>query len=302
MIDFLQDHPKGCGIGAVIIILLVILFAIITGSYKRVDSGYAGIVVDYAAGTTSGHPVVHTLSSGQYASIAPFSGQQFIEYPIAMQQLVLASRNDEGEFPGDSTIACQMAGGGVLNMGLTVNWQVNPDHPEILYLKKPGIPLTSSLNGDINTTLVYGAVQSDLLDLCTHYSWQEILGDGTGPTQVDIMKTQLLANLKADLAQDGIVVNQIFFKERRPDATIQAVLNARNDAQKSAYLQQEAQYQANAAIAKAQGDAQAIAIINKQLASSHDYLTYLAIKEWDGKLPQYLSTNGGNPILSVAGK
>lgn len=161
------------------------------------------------------------------------------------------------------------------------------------------MPLTSSLNQDINTTIVYGAVRSDLLDLCTQYTWQDLMGDGNGPSKADVLKNALLKNLQSDLAQDGIVVNQVFLNERRPDATIQAVLNARNEAQKSAYLKQQAQYEADAAIAKANGDAQAIEIINRQLAKSPQYIQYLIAQKWDGKLPQYLSTNGqSNPVLA----
>lgn len=303
MFELFEEHPKGCIsaiIGAIAVVLIIIT---ISSSYKRIDPGNAGILVNYAAASSAGKPVVTPLSTGQYVFIAPFSGSQLVEYPIAQQQLVLSSRENEGELQGDSTIACQMSGGGVLKVGLTVNWAVNAEHPEILYLKKPGVPLTSSLNQDINTTLVYGFVRSDLLDLCTQYTWQDILGDGTRPTQVDAMRAKLLTNLRSDLAQDGIAVSQVSFNERNPDSTIQAVLNARNDAQKSAYLKQQAQYQADAEIAKANGDAQSIAIINAQLAKSPNYINYLIAQKWDGKLPSYLATNGqSNPVVAPFNK
>lgn len=299
MEEFFDEHSKGCVATVIAGIVIVIVVVTIVTSYKRIDPGNAGILVDYGAATSSGKPVVRPLATGQYVFIPPFSGQTIIEYPVAQQQLVLASRDDEGELKGDSTVACQMSGGGVLNIGLTVNWAVNAQHPEILYLKKPNVPLTSSLNQDINTTIVYGAVRSDLLDLCTQYTWQDLMGDGNGPSKADVLKNALLKNLQSDLAQDGIVVNQVFLNERRPDATIQAVLNARNEAQKSAYLKQQAQYEADAAIAKANGDAQAIEIINRQLAKSPQYIQYLIAQKWDGKLPQYLSTNGqSNPVLA----
>lgn len=186
-------------------------------------------------------------------------------------------------------------------MGLTVNWAVDANHPETLYFKKPGVPLTSELNQDINTTMVYGAVRSDLLDLCTHYTWQDVLGDGTKPNQVDDLKKQLLQRLQDDLLVNGIVVRQVFIGDRVPDKTIQAVLNARNEAQQSAYLKQKAQYEADAAIAKAKGDAQSIAIINDQLSHSKDYLKYLAIQRWDGHLPQYMGGQG-DPFVAIGGK
>jgi len=297
--DFIEEHPKGCTISAIIGIVAIIVVITIATSYKRIDPGNAGILIDFAAGASAGKPVIHTLATGQYAFIPPFSGEQIVEYPIAQQQLVLSSKSEEGELQGDSTIACQMSGGGILNIGLTVNWQVNSEHPEILYLKKPGVPLVSSLNNDINTTLVYGAVRSDVLDACTRYGWQDLLGDGTGPAKTDQFKADVMNALQRDLTPNGILVTQVFLNERKPDATIQAVLNARNDAQKSAYLKQQAQYEADAAVAKAQGDAQSIAIINAQLAKSPEYIQYLIAQKWDGHLPNYLSTNGqSNPVLA----
>lgn len=292
---------KIIGIGVAAVILLVGGFFIFNN--HRIDPGNAGILVNYAAGSTAGKPVITPLQTGQYVWINPFSGKQLVEYPIAQQQLVLASRDTEGEISGNSTIPCQMSGGGVLSIGLTVTWQVNSAHPEILYLKKPGFPLTSSLNNDVNTTIVYGAVRSDTLDTCTHFTWQQILGDGTGPSQSDTFKAQLLSTLQQDLGTDGILVNQVFVNERTPDSTIQAVLNAKNQAAQSAYLAQKAQYEANAAVATAQGQAKAIEVINSELAKSPEYVQYLIATKWDGHLPQY-EANGSqssSPILSALG-
>lgn len=292
---------KFIGIGAVVAILLVGGFFIFNN--HRIDPGNAGILVNYAAGSSAGKPVITPLQTGQYIFINPFSGKQLVEYPIAQQQLVLSSRGEEGEISGDSTVPCQMSGGGVLHIGLTVTWQVNSQHPEILYLKKPGFPLTSSLNNDVNTTLVYGAVRGDLLDVCTHYAWQDILGDGTTASKSDNLKQDLYNDLQRDLGVDGIVINQVFLQERIPDSTIQAVLNAKNQAAQSAYLAQKAQYEANAAIATAQGQAKAIQIINEQLAKSPEYIQYLIATKWDGKMPTYLATNGqSNPVLAALGQ
>lgn len=243
-------------ITVIVAIIIVGVASFFVFNNHQTPSGHVGIVIDYRAGAVAKHPVTITVPTGQNYFINPFSGQQWVDYPTAQQQQLVLSRVDnEGELPGNSTIQCQMSGGGILSIGETLTWQVNPEHPELLYLKKPGVDLTSSFNNDINTTIVYGALRSDTLDICTHYSWQDILGDGTGPSKSDTLKSDILQRVTADLATDGILVNQLFLGDRTPDSTIQAVLNARNDAQKSAYLKQDAQNQAAAEIAKAQGDA-----------------------------------------------
>jgi regulator of protease activity HflC (stomatin/prohibitin superfamily) len=298
----MEDETKmkvGCSAAAIIVAIGLVWWGVASFD-QRVDVGNTGILLQYGI---NGNPQLTTIPTGSYVWVNHFAGQTLITYPTAQQQLVLASRSDEGELTGDSTIPCLMSGGGTLNIGLTVNWQVDTAHPEILYLKKPGVPLTSSLNNDINTTVVLGTVKSDLLDLCTKYTWEDVLGDGTGPSKADNLKNDLLKDLQADLKPNGIIVNQVFLGERNPDATIKAVLSARNDAQKSAYLQQQAQYQAQAEIAKAQGDAQAIKIVNDQLQNSPAYNQYETIQKWDGKLPNTLVTDGkANPVLAATGQ
>lgn len=289
----------GCIIVAIIVIIGVV-WGFVGFFYQRVDAGNTGILLQYGIG---GKPQLATIPTGSYVWVNHFAGQTLITYPTAMQQLVLSANANEGELQGDSTIACLMAGGGTLKMGLTVNWQVDSSHPDILYLKKPNVPLVSGLNDDINTTLVLGAVRADLLDLCTHYSWQDILGDGTGPSKADNLKNDLFRTVQSDLKQDGIIVNQVFLGDRKPDDTINAVLNARNDAQKSAYLKQKAQYEADAAVTTATGEAQAIKIINDQLQNSPAYNQYATIQKWDGKLPNTLVTDGkANPVLGATGQ
>lgn len=296
--EFIEKHPKGCTFTIIGTIVGILLVVVIAHSYQKVDSGNAGILIDYAAGS-AGKPAIRTVGSNQYVFIPPFSGQQLIEYPIAQQQLVLSSDPKEGEVPGNSTIPCLMSGGGTINFGLTITWSVNKAHPEILYLAKPNMPLTSTFNDDVNTTLVYGAVQGDLRNICTHYTWQDVLGDGVGPSKSDELRTNLLQALTKDFAPDGITVNQIFVKEFTPDSTIHAVLNARNDAQKSAYLKQQAQYEADAAVAKATGDAKSIEIINSQLAKSPQYIDYIIAQKWNGQLPSYLSTDGSKSTITT---
>lgn len=55
--------------------------------------------------------------------------------------------------------------------------------------------------------------------------------------------------------------------------------------------------EAEQTIAKAQGDSQAIQIINDQLAHSPEYTKYLTTTKWDGHLPQVVG--GAMPLVSI---
>jgi regulator of protease activity HflC (stomatin/prohibitin superfamily) len=58
------------------------------------------------------------------------------------------------------------------------------------------------------------------------------------------------------------------------------------------------QFQAQQMIEKSRGEAQSIEIINKQLMQSPQYVNYLTIQRWDGKMPLAL---GSGSLLSITG-
>ena len=58
----------------------------------------------------------------------------------------------------------------------------------------------------------------------------------------------------------------------------------------------QVQFEAQQAVAKANGDAQAIDIINQQLLKSPQYISYVAVNKWNGILPQVTS---GIPFVQI---
>jgi regulator of protease activity HflC (stomatin/prohibitin superfamily) len=56
----------------------------------------------------------------------------------------------------------------------------------------------------------------------------------------------------------------------------------------------QAQAQARANIAKANGESQAIRIINEQLRQNPQYLQWQAINRWNGQMPYSLGGSGGS--------
>ncbi len=119
--------------------------------------------------------------------------------------------------------------------------------------------------------------------------------------------------LKARLAESGIIVQSFAIENLSFDdafeASIQAKVIAAQDAlkmeNKTKEKEEEAKQiviaaQAAADSAKLEADAQAYAIkvVQEQLANSPNYIDYLKITSWDGKLPQVMS-DGINPFLVI---
>jgi regulator of protease activity HflC (stomatin/prohibitin superfamily) len=60
----------------------------------------------------------------------------------------------------------------------------------------------------------------------------------------------------------------------------------------------EIQAVAQQAIAQAEGQAEAIRIINDQLRNSPDYIKWLSVQKWNGVLPLYLG-GGVTPFINL---
>ena len=287
--EWLKKHKRGCITTPVVIVALILLLIFYNQFVHHTDTGYVGIVIDY--GTLSGgKPEVRIVPSNQYTAINPFAGQVFTEYPVAQQSLVMVASGNEGEVSGDDSVTCQDKSGIAVQVDMTVLWQVNPGKASTLYLLRPGDPLTGAFNADIESTVVRPVARNALTEACASYSW-----DTLGADKQHIIH-DAMAIMTPLLSADGILVQQTFIGEVHYSSSQQAIINqltqAQVQAQQAQYLNQKAQYESQAAITAAQGQAQAIKIINAALASNPNYLRYLEIQKWDGKLPQYYGGSG----------
>jgi len=82
----------------------------------------------------------------------------------------------------------------------------------------------------------------------------------------------------------------------------QKALKAENDLRRieveARQLEAQAVGLAKANIAEANGEAEAIKIINEALAQNPNYLEWLKTQEWDGKLPLVVG-DGATPFIQI---
>jgi len=109
-----------------------------------------------------------------------------------------------------------------------------------------------------------------------------------------IVETVFITDFKFSQAfatqiESKVVAYQKFLTEENNLKAIQVVAN-------QTVVQAEAQARAN--VAKANGEAQAIKIINEQLKSSPDYLKWQSINKWNGQMP-YALGSGAFPFFQL---
>lgn len=96
----------------------------------------------------------------------------------------------------------------------------------------------------------------------------------------------------ADQIEQKVVAFQKFLTEQNNLRAIQVIAN-------QTVVQAEAQARAN--IAKANGESQAIRIINEQLRENPQYLQWQGINRWNGQLPYSLGQGGVVPFFQMPG-
>ncbi|MEW6604024.1 MAG: prohibitin family protein [Thermoproteota archaeon] len=93
----------------------------------------------------------------------------------------------------------------------------------------------------------------------------------------------------SDQIESKVVAYQKFLTEQNNLKAVQVIAN-------QTVVQAEAQARAN--VAKANGESQAIKIINEQLKQSPDYLQWQAINRWNGQMP-YALGSGAFPFFQL---
>lgn len=180
---------------------------------------------------------------------------------------------------------------------VAVNYHLAPDSVNILY-RDVGI--------NYQTTLIAPAIQEIVKASTAKFNAEELI------TLRATVKDTIQAGLAERLASRGIIIEQIsitnfefgeeFSKAIEQKVTAQQLaLKAENDLtrvviearQKVAQAEGEKQ----STILIAEGKAKEIEIIQTQLKISPGYSNYLAVRQWDGHLPQV--TGGSIPLVNI---
>lgn len=273
---------------------------------RRVEPGYAGVVVDYGAGTTTGRPAIRTLATGQYVVVNPVL-QQLAAYPTSQQSLIMVRAEHEGQVKGDDSVGCQDTNGIPFSVDSTTFWRVDPDQVGDLYLLRPGVQLAGREGADISSLIVRRGARSAITTGCSQYRYDQVYGK-----QRDAFRETIEQELRKELLASKIVLDQFRLGEVHLKSEQQRAItekaNAEQAALQAAFLRQKAENEAAAAVAKAEGEkqvrikhsegeAEAIRAVQEQLGRSPEYIRYLFATRWDGKYPTTLVGQEGMTLL-----
>ena len=264
---------------AIAIVILILIGVVATASVKIVDSGHRGVLLHWNAVDLSAPP----LDEGIHF-VVPFQDEV-----VNIEVRTLKYANDARSASKDLQ---------TVETTVTVNY-----HPD-----KEGVHrLYKNLGLDYENRVIQPAIEETVKQVTANYNAEELI------TKRPLVKADIESSIRERLNQFDVVTEVISITdfefsplfaqaiESKVEAE-QKALKAENDLRR---IEVEARQReanaiglANANIAEAKGEAEAIAIINQALAQNPNYLEWLKTQAWDGKLPLVVG-EGGTPFIQI---
>ncbi len=261
------------------IVILILIGVVVSASVKIVDSGHRGVLLHWNAVDLSAPP----LDEGIHF-VVPFQDEV-----VNIEVRTLKYANDARSASKDLQ---------TVETTVTVNY-----HPD-----KEGVHrLYKNLGLDYENRVIQPAIEETVKQVTANYNAEELI------TKRPLVKADIESSIRERLNQFDVVTEVISITdfefsplfaqaiESKVEAE-QKALKAENDLRR---IEVEARQReanaiglANANIAEAKGEAEAIAIINQALAQNPNYLEWLKTQAWDGKLPLVVG-EGGTPFIQI---
>ena len=261
------------------IIILVLIGVVVASSVKIVDAGHRGVLLHWSAVDLTKPP----LDEGIHFVI-PFQ-DEVVNIEVRTLKYASEARSASKDLQTVETT-------------VTVNYY--PDRESIHRLYK-------NLGLDYENRVIQPAIEETVKQVTANYNAEELI------TKRPLVKADIEASIRERLNQFDVVTEVISITdfefsplfaqaiESKVEAE-QKALKAENDLRRIEVEARQHEAQAigiaNANIAEAKGEAEAIAIINQALADNPNYLDWLKTQAWDGKLPLVVG-EGGTPFISI---
>ena len=249
---------KGVLIG---IIILIIIGVVASASVQIVESGHRGVLLHWSAVDTAFLP----LDEGLHF-VTPFQ-DSVVNMEVRTLKFVKSTSSASKDLQTVST-------------EVTVNYRPSPTSVHTLY-KEVGL--------DYENRVIQPAVEEVVKQVTARYNAEELI---TKRPQVKAdIETEITTRLNVyNINTDVISITDFQFSPLFAQAIESKVEARQHEAQALGIAQ--------ANIAEANGEAEAISIINQALANNPQYLEWLKTQAWDGKLPLVVG-EGGTPFISI---
>jgi len=261
------------------IVVLVIIGVVASASVQIVDAGHRGVLLHWNAVDITVPPLEEGLHF-----VTPFA-DSVVNMEVRTLKFVKSTTAASKDLQTVST-------------EITVNYHPDPNSVNFLY-KEVGL--------NYENRVIIPTVEEVVKQVTANYNAEELI------TKRPLVKADIEADINSRLNEFNIVTEIVSITDFQFSALFAQAIEAKVEAEQKAFKaendlkrievearQHAAQAEGIAAanIAEANGEAEAIAIINQALANNPQYLEWLKTQQWDGKLPLVVG-GGGTPFIAI---
>jgi len=267
---------KGVIVG---IVVLIIIGVVASASAQIVDSGHRGVLLHWSAVDVTQPP----LDEGLHFVI-PFQ-DTIVNMEVRTLKFVKSTSSASKDLQTVST-------------EVTVNYAPDPNTVNILY-KEVGLQYESRV--------IQPAVEEVVKQVTANYNAEELITKRPqvkSDIELEITKRLDIYNIDTEVISITDFQFSVLFSQ-----AIESKVEAEQKAQKAEndllrievearQIEQQAKGIAAANVAQAEGEAEAIRVINEALSANPFYLEWLKTQAWDGRLPLVVG-EGGTPFIQI---
>ncbi|KPU81534.1 hypothetical protein JI55_00310 [Nitrosopumilus sp. PRT-SC01] len=267
---------KGVMIGVVV---LIIIGVVVASAVQIVDAGHRGVLLHWNAVDLNAAP----LSEGLHF-VTPFA-DSVVQMEIRTLKFVKTTSAASKDLQTVST-------------EITVNYHPSPNSVNILY---------QTVGLDYENRIITPTVEEVVKQVTAKYNAEELI------TKRPLVKSDFEADISSRLNEFNIITDTVSITDFQFSALFASAIESKVEAEQKAFKAEndlkrievearqhaaQAEGIAQANIAEASGEAEAIRIINNALSTNPHYLEWLKTQQWDGKLPLVVG-EGGTPFIAI---
>ena len=260
-----------------IIFVILFIFSVMFGSILvSVGAGEVGVKFNQFGGVESDE-----LGEGLHV-VMPWVS--VTKYSVRSEVYTMSAQPSEGERVGDDQITALTSEGLMLGMDMTVRYRL---------ISEDASDVHQTLGTGYSEKIIRPTIKSVIREVVSKHTAMEVYGE-----ERQLVASEMVTILEAALVDDGIIVEEVLLRNvKLPDRVSTAIeekLQADQDAQRMVFVKQKEQLEAerkvieatgiaDATVIAATGEAEALRIINQEIAKNPDLINYKYIQMLQGQ-------------------
>lgn len=260
-----------------IIFVVLFIFSVMFGSILvSVGAGEVGVKFNQFGGVESDE-----LGEGLHV-VMPWVS--VTKYSVRSEVYTMSAQPAEGERVGDDQITALTSEGLMLGMDMTVRYRL---------ISEDASDVHQTLGTGYSEKIIRPTIKSVIREVVSKHTAMEVYGE-----ERQLVASEMVTILEAALVDDGIIVEEVLLRNvKLPDRVSTAIeekLQADQDAQRMVFIKQKEQLEAerkvieatgvaDATVIAATGEAEALRIINQEIAKNPDLISYKYIQMLQGQ-------------------